>query len=217
MVQTSVFLGNEVYNKAIKLTFADEFIYGMKTNIGNAFVQGDLIAVDTVSYPEIPNGYIYISKETEKYTKHTRIVTYTDSNGKTKTRTETYYSWDRIDFESKICNEVIFNTIKFNTSKFDFPHARYIKTITKGNIRYNYSGISTKHNGTIFASLKDNTIVNVNNPKKAVPFYNSNLQETYDYLTSTGNVALIIFWFFWIIFIVGALFFFYHFENRWLE
>lgn len=42
---------NEKYNKAVKIETQDLFEYGMRTNIGNAFVYGDLLAVDTVTYP----------------------------------------------------------------------------------------------------------------------------------------------------------------------
>lgn len=44
---------NEKYNKAIKIESSDLFGYGMRTNVGYAFVYGDLKAVDTVPYPEI--------------------------------------------------------------------------------------------------------------------------------------------------------------------
>ena len=43
---------NEKYNKAIKIDTQELFEYGMRTNVGNAFVYGDLKAVDTVTYPE---------------------------------------------------------------------------------------------------------------------------------------------------------------------
>lgn len=46
---------NEKYNKAIKIETQDLFEYGMRTNVGNAFVYGDLVAVDTVTYPELKN------------------------------------------------------------------------------------------------------------------------------------------------------------------
>ena len=51
---------NEVYNKAVKIESTDLFQYGMDTNIGNAFVYGDLEAVDTVTYPEIGGKYMYV-------------------------------------------------------------------------------------------------------------------------------------------------------------
>ena len=54
---------NEKYNKAIKIESSDLFEYGMRTNVGYAFVYGDLKAVDTVSYPEINGEYMYIEKK----------------------------------------------------------------------------------------------------------------------------------------------------------
>ena len=74
---------NEKYNKAIKIESSDLFEYGMRTNVGYAFVYGDLKAVDTVSYPEINGEYMYIEKIEEHYNMHTRTVTTTDSKGKT--------------------------------------------------------------------------------------------------------------------------------------
>lgn len=53
---------NEKYNKAIKIESSDLFEYGMRTNVGYAFVYGDLKAVDTVSYPEI-NGGVYVYRK----------------------------------------------------------------------------------------------------------------------------------------------------------
>ena len=61
---------NEKYNKAIKIESQELFEYGMRTNAGNAFVYGDLKAVDTVTYPEIGGEYIYIEKVKERYTMH---------------------------------------------------------------------------------------------------------------------------------------------------
>lgn len=48
---------NEVYNKAVKIDSQETFSYGMRTNVGNAFVYGTLEALDPVSYPEI-DGYL---------------------------------------------------------------------------------------------------------------------------------------------------------------
>lgn len=51
---------NEKYNKAAKIETSELFEYGMRTDIGNAFVYGDLLAVDTVTYPEIGGAYILL-------------------------------------------------------------------------------------------------------------------------------------------------------------
>ena len=98
---------NEKYNKAIKIESSDLFGYGMRTNVGYAFVYGDLKAVDTVSYPEINGEYMYIEKIEEHYNMHTRTVTTTDSKGKTHTRTETYWSWDYAGSEEQRCSEIV--------------------------------------------------------------------------------------------------------------
>lgn len=86
---------NAEYNKAVKIESFDLFEYSMRTDVGNAFVYGDLLAVDTVTYPEIGGSYMYVEKVKERYTKHTRQVAHTRTvNGKTQTyyTTETYWT-----------------------------------------------------------------------------------------------------------------------------
>ena len=124
---------NEVYNKAVKIDNTDLFQYGMDTNVGNAFVYGDLVAVDTVTYPEIGGEYMYVEKVKERYTKHTRTVTYKDSKGKTHKKKETYWTWDRVGSEDKKCQEISFCGIVFSSNKIDFPSANYIDTIKESS------------------------------------------------------------------------------------
>ena len=70
------------YNKAIQIdNDTDLFQYGINTNVGNAFVYGELKAVDSVTYPEIGGEYMYVRKVEEHYNMHTRTVTTTDSKG----------------------------------------------------------------------------------------------------------------------------------------
>lgn len=197
---------NEVYNKAVKIESTDLFQYGMDTNVGNAFVYGDLEAVDTVTYPEIGGEYMYVEKVKEKHTRHTRIV----KSGKTY-HTQVYYTWDRVGSEDKKCNEISFCNIVFKSNKFDIPSADHIKTIKKSSkIRYKYYGTGTKFTGTIFTSLRDKTI------SDNTSFYkNMNIEKTVDYLES--GCGEIIFWIFWIILIIACVFGFYYLDNKWLE
>lgn len=201
---------NEVYNKAVKIESTDMFEYGMRTNVGNAFVYGDLEAVDTVTYPEIDGEYMYVEKVKEKYTMHTRTVT-TTVNGKTQTRTETYWTWDRVGSEDLKCNEITFCGVKFNSNKIDIPGSSYIDTIKESSrIRYKYYGTPTKHTGTIFTDLRDNTITDNSS------FYKDmNIQESLEYMTS--GIGLIIFWIAWIIVICFCVYGFYYIDNHWLE
>ena len=197
---------NEVYNKAVKIDNTDLFQYGMDTNVGNAFVYGDLVAVDTVTYPEIGGEYIYVEKVKEKYTRHTKRV----KSGK-HYRTKVYWTWDRVGSEDKKCKETSFCGIAFGSNKIDLPSANYIDTIKESSrIRYKYYGIGTKYIGTIFTDLRNQTISD--NTK----FYvDKNIEETVEYLESGGG--LIIFWIFWIVLIGGCVFGFYYLDNKWLE
>ena len=205
---------NEIYNKAVKIESTDLFQYGMDTNVGNAFVYGNLKAVDTVTYPEIDGEYMYVEKVKEKYTKHTRTVTKTRTvNGKnqTYTTTETYWTWDRVSSEDKKCNEVTFCGITFNVSKFNIPSSNHIDTIKESShIRYKYYGVGTEFTGTIFTDLRDKTITDNTN------FYNGmNIEETVERLETGGGE--IIFWIFWTLLIGGCVYGFFYIDNWWLE
>lgn len=212
---------NEIYNKAVKIDSTDLFQYGMDTNVGNAFVYGNLEAVDTVTYPEIGGEYIYVKKVEQRYERHERTVTKEDSEGNTYTEIEEYYTWDTENTESLHANEIKFCGIKFPYNKIDLPSDSHIKTL-KGDrvwswksgervkVRFKYYGISTKFTGTIFTDLRDNTITDNTNFHKDM-----NIEETVDYLQSSGGQ--IIFWIFWIMLICACVFGFYYIDNRWLE
>lgn len=120
----------------------------MDTNIGNAFVYGDLRAVDAVTFDEIGGKYLYVEKIKEKYTMHTRVVTYTTGSGKTMqthTRTETYWTWDVIGSEEKESKEVKFCNVVFPAIKVQRPDPEFIRMINESNhIRYKYYGTPIK-------------------------------------------------------------------------
>lgn len=205
---------NEVYNKAVKIDNTDLFQYGMDTNVGNAFVYGDLVAVDAVTYLEIDGEYMYIKKVKERYTQHTRQVAHTRTvNGKSQTyyTTETYWTWDRVGSGNKKCQEISFCGIVFSSNKIDLPSTDYIDTIKESSrIRYKYYGIGTKYTGTIFTDLRNQTISDNTN------FYvDKNIEETIECLEAGGGV--VIFWIFWIVLIGGCVFGFYYLDNKWLE
>ena len=205
---------NEKYNKAVKIESQEMFRYGMDTNVGNAFVYGDLKAVDTVTYPEIGGEYMYVEKVKERYTMHTRVVTYTTGSGKTRrthTRTKTYWTWDRVGSEDIKCKEISFCRVNFTSNKIDLPGTDYIDTIKESShVRYKYYGVDTEYKGTIFTDLRDKTI------SDNTSFYNnSTIDETIERLES--DFPIIIFWIFWIILIGGVVFGFYYLDNRWLD
>lgn len=221
-INDTLMLEYQKYNTAVQIeNDSNLFAYGMKTNIGNAFVYGDLEAVDTVTYPEIEGEYIYIGKIEKRYERHTRIVTKTDSNGNTYTTTEVYYEWDIENQESQHSKEIKFCGITFPYSKINLPMSDYIDTI-RGNrvwswksgeyvkVKFEYYGVSTKYTGTIFADLKDDTIPD------NTGFYNDRtIDQVIDNLKSGWQ--LILFWIFWILLTSLCVFGFCYIDNRWLE
>lgn len=202
---------NEKYYKALKVDTKEMFQYGMDTSIGNAFVHGDFEAVDTVSYPEIDGEYLYIKKVKEKYTMHTRTIT-TTVNGKVKTSTQTYWTWDVVGRESKQSKEVSLLGISFNTSQFNIPSGNYIATIKESShIRYKYYGHPAKSNVTIFTSLKDGNIEESN-----IPIYKDlNIEQTIERLEQNFGVS--VFWIVWLGFTMVVAIGFCLLENNWLN
>ena len=200
---------NEIYNKAIKIDNTDMFQYGIDTNVGNAFIYGDLKAIDTVTYPEIGEKYLYIKKVKEEYTMHTMVVT--DSKG--NSHTETYWTWDYAGSEELQSKEVEFCNIKFESSKIIIPNGYYIDTIYKlSDVRYIYYGYPTESKGTMFANLNKNNQLGY---KKAAFYPNKSIDETYDNLVKDFSTP--IFWFVWIIIICGCVYGFYYLDNDWLN
>ena len=221
MLIVGVFIGNIIsetqmdnnskYNNAIKIEDSELFKYGMTTSVGNAFVYGELKAVDSVTYDGVEGEYLHIKKETERYTSHTRQVAH--KSGKTTYyTTETYWTWDTINTESKQSKKVNFCSVEFNTSQFELPSDSYITTISAGiNLRDKYYGSASNLKGTIFAKLYDNNI-----PESDVHFYNDNtIAQALDNATSSGG--LVIFWILWIMVTGGIIFGFYYLDNKWLD
>lgn len=203
---------NEVYNKAVKIESQDMFEYGMRTNIGNAFVYGDLVAIDPVTYPEIGGEYMYIEKVKERYTMHTRTVT-TTVNGKTQTRTETYWTWDRVGSEDLKCKNISFLGVQFDSSKIGTPPSSYIGMIKESShVRYKYYGVDTTHTGTIFTELKDETITDHSSFHS-----NMDIPQTVEYFTSMSKIGVGLFWFMWIVLTGLGVYGFYYIDNKWLE
>ena len=203
---------NEVYNKAAKIESPEMFSYGMRTNVGNAFVYGTLEALDPVSYPAIDGSYMRVKKIKEKYTMHTRIVAHTDSRGNTTYTTETYWSWDYAGEESKSATLVSFCNETFPISKFQTPGSKHIKTVYESpHVRYEYYGVGVAHEGTVFTRLSDRTI------SDGSPFYSDlTIAETVDRLESNAGVV-VLFWVFWLLGTSFVVFKFYQLENDWLE
>ena len=202
------------YDSAVQIESEDLFRYGMKTNIGRSFVYGDLKTLDPVSFPEFEGKYSYIKKEEQEYREHSRIVTetYTDSNGKTHTRTKTeyYWTWDTMETYVKTSTKISFLNVEFAYGKIPFPAAMQLDVVNTGYHKRNiYYGTGTEFTGTIYTVLDSNDI------EKTSFYNNSTISETIEKLESVHWI--IIFWIFWIILTGCLVLGFYYLENNWLD
>lgn len=201
---------NAEYQKAVHIEEPELFQYGMNANVGNAFVYGDLQAVDTVTFDEIGGEYLYVEKVKEKYTRHTR--TYTVKVGKTtQVRTETYWTWDEVNREDKQSLEIMFCGVILPSVKVEIPDTEYIDTIKESSkIRYKYYGTPIKHTGTVYTKLSDGTISD-----NSRFFRDYTIERALD--SCTSGIWNIVFWIVWIIFILFCVGGFCELDNWWLE
>ena len=105
----------EKYATATIIEDHTHFRYGMNTDFGKD---------SPVTFDEIGNGYIYIEKVREDYTRHTRTVTKKDSNGNTYTETEVYYSWDYVSSEHLATDTIVFLGEPFSYGTISLPVRR---------------------------------------------------------------------------------------------
>lgn len=191
---------NAMYQKAIHIESEELFRYGMETNSGDAFVYGELKAIDTVSYPEIEGEYMCLLKVKERYERHERTVTEKDKDGETHTKTEYYYQWDEQSKESMHSSEISFCGVIFDYGKISSPGWDYIETISADRewswssgeyvkVRYKFYGTETEYTGTVFTTLADNTI------SDSSPFFDGKTPEE-ALKQSTSNIEIIVFWIF---------------------
>ncbi|MDO5391007.1 MAG: hypothetical protein Q4F24_07985 [Eubacteriales bacterium] len=197
---------NAEYYKAAKITKTEMFQYGMDTSVGNAFVYGDLEAVDTVTYPEIGGAYLYVEKVEEHYNKHTRTV----KSGKA-TIIQTYYTWDYAGREEVHSQKIRFCGIEMDYSKVGMPGADYIDTIKQSShVRFKYYGCQPKYTGTVYTDLRDGAM------KDDSSFYaGQDIESTVEHLTS--ELSVVLFWLVWAILTGCAVVGFVCLNNDWLE
>lgn len=112
--------------------------------------------------------------------------------------------------ESKTATKISFLDVEFAYGKIPFPSSHQIGIVKTGYHRRNvYYGTETEFKGTIFTSLKENTINNTNFCK------NQTIAETIEYLEA--EYEIVIFWVLWILLIIGLVIIFYYLENKWLD
>lgn len=214
----------EMYNTATIISDEDQFRYGMDTSFGNALVYGDVVSDSLVTFDEIGNGYIYIEKVREEYTRHTRTVTKTDKNGNKYTETEVYYTWDYDSMEGRSVDTIFFLGVEFDYGLIELPvytldlsaagvknhRSNYI--YTRSDVRYYYRVTPNNLTGTVFVTLKDKTI-----ERPSDLYADMTPQEVIESKQKSEAVALAVFWVLWIGLIVFIVYKFVEASNYWLD
>jgi hypothetical protein len=230
IIDDNITIRNQKYLSSIKINDdARQLRYGMDTNVGNAIIYGDMKAIDPVSMDDVTGEYMYIKKVKERYTPHTRTVTYT-SNGKTHTRVEVYYTWDAVDSWKSAVDEVYYVGNRFKFSLFDYhdtdvlrlnnlnitDKSRWYKTdntylYETSSVRYYFDVIPDVVSGTTFAHLDNGTMNDVSFVA------NKNIDEFINSAVKDEMLYEVIFWIAWLFLTAILIFVFCIFENNWLE
>lgn len=214
----------EKYATATIIEDHSQFRYGMNTDFGNVLLYGELSTDSPVTFDEIGNGYIYIEKVREDYTRHTRTVTKKDSNGNTYTETEVYYSWDYVSSEHLATDTIVFlgepfsyGTISLPVRRLNLADAgvekqRWNYIYKNSDTRYYYNVTDVSLVGTVFATLSDGTIKNASSL-----YENDTPVEVIESVQQSETLYLIFFWLAWVVFMAGCVYGFLYLENRWLD
>lgn len=216
-IKKSVDEKNLKYRQAIQIRDSGtELKQACETDVGDAFVEGDFKAVDTVTWEGLEGEHLWIKRDKEKYTMHTRTVTYTVCCGKgrtsTRTRIETYWTWDVVKTDKKHSKEVSFcgNAYPYETFSYDMvSDSRHVKN-TGWNTRDVFYYLPKDFRGSFFATLNDGKI-----NSKPTLCQNTTIEELYK--KATTSFAVCTFWVLWTMLMIAAVVGFVVLDNKWLE
>lgn len=208
---------------AIRVDTNYAFDYGMKTNVGNTLAYGELTAIDAVSFPELAESFLYISRTEEKHTKHSRVI----SDGEKK-KTLTYWRWDNTGRDVLISGYVLFLGKEMSTSCLHLPSAHSLRlsseaTIDRHNVRgnyiyksksvrYSYNYIPMRFKCTLHCNLENGSV-----GKSATVYKDQTIQNVVDEHVQSSEINTIVFWIGWVVIICLCVCGFYVMENRWFK
>ena len=201
------------YRQAVQIKESgEELTHACSTDVGDAFVEGDFRTVDPVSWDGLAGEHLSIRRDKERYTMHTRTVTYTDGKGKTHTRKEHYWTWDVVSSDTRRATKLTFCGNEYAVGTFDcrgVGGGRHVHN-TGWHTRDVFYYQRKDFRGTVFAQLKDGGI-------QGCPYVHvgKSLEQTYK--SYTTSYAATIFWLLWWVCIAASVYGFFVIDNRWLE
>lgn len=198
---------------SIKVNDPEKFSYIGRTDVGDFIAEGELVAKDSVSIPDIEGYYFSIRKAEEHYRMHVR--TYTTSNGKggVSVHTQTYWSWDEMKHWEYDADTVLFLGGELLRKDVHYrPYRKYKETIKqKTNVRFVYETAPTKTKGIIIGKVENKEYSNMKFHEGAT------IEKTVGKAERSINSSPVIFWILWIFLTAWLIIGFYALENNWLE
>ena len=198
---------------AVKVNDPEKFSYIKRTDVGGFIAEGELIAKDSVSIPDIEGYYFSIRKAEEHYRMH--VQTYTTSNGKggVRVHTRTYWSWDEMKHWTYDADTVQFLGCEFLRKDVRYrPYRRYKETIKeKSNVRFVYETAPVKTYGIIIGKAENKEYANMKFHEGAT------IEKTVGKAEKNINSAPVVFWVLWLMLTALLITGFYALKNNWLE
>lgn len=228
-IDRSIESHNLRYTSAVWVQDKETFKNRLETDNRDAFVYGDWSVIDPVDFnkwntlfiksiPVIPSGnYSKVRIIKEHYTKHTRRVTYTDSQGKSHARIEVYWTWDTVWDYSLNSRKIKFNDVVFEYDAITPENITdRIEFITRGSDRWKYYASDTNCSGIAFFHIENKDIGKNNSLDTSKQNSAEDFQACVD-ANLIGNYAKILFRVLFIAIGIGLIFAFFILENDWLE
>lgn len=214
-IRDSITDNNLKVEQAIRIADNEHFKHCLETSPGDAFCEGDLDAVDTVTDEKgnVKGDFWFISRDYQEYREHVYYTTEEDEDGNTHRVRHVYWSWDSIGFiHRESCTTIRFCGEVFPVRKIRLDVWGKCTHISLGHHkRYEYHTIKKHHHGSIFTSFANATITD------GSPFMSNANPEQMAESMMTGYWPIYLFWFFVIVLIIFAVFWFCMLNNKWLE
>ena len=211
-VEKSVLDSQLKYRQAAQLSDPEEFKHAMDTDAGDAFVYGQLEAVDPVSYKGLDGKHLSIEARYQEYRRHTRTYTVSDGKGHTRIRTRHYWSWDTISSDEKHAKTVRFcgREFPYSTFRYDCLMSDSVVVGTGHNRRTVFDVVPKAAVGSVFGKLAGGTV-------RGTPQFMSGWSIARHYEYSTESYAVVLFWVAWALLTGAVVFAFWYVDNKWLD
>ena len=212
---------NEMFKQAYEVEQnTDVFVYGKLESVGSVNFDDWKRTFNcndsglTAAGLQANGNYSYIEVEKEHYTMHTRTVHYT-VNGKSRIRTETYYTWDTQWNRGIHTRNIKVCGVSFIYGTINFCNFQQVGFNRQGSDRYTIRAYPVSCEGIAFLNINNK---NIGKDNKLYQYHNTPEDcETLRQSFYMGNGWLIAFWILFIAIGIGLILAWAYLDNDWLN